>query len=123
MTDESEYYLSVLDNLTGGFLTVDLKGIVVYINPTAGRILRLADIAALIGKPFALALAGATVDLEHQDVVRPAVLHRLPGVPEPFGGVVELLQEGDVVIPGNLCKRLLDNCPPPATPRQTRACT
>ena len=58
MTDDSEYYQSVLDNLTGGFLSVNLQGLVVYINPMAGRILRLADISALIGHPFATALAG-----------------------------------------------------------------
>ena len=57
MSDDSEYYQSVLDNLTGGFLSVNLQGIVVYINPMAGRILRLPDIAPLLGKPFVAALA------------------------------------------------------------------
>ena len=57
MRDEAEYYRSVLDNLTGGFLSVDLAGQIVYMNPTAGRILRLGDAAALIGQPYADALA------------------------------------------------------------------
>jgi len=64
-----------------------------------------------VGDGLALARVGTTVDLEHQDAVRPTVLHRLPSVPEPFGGVVELLQERDVVIPWDLCKSLLHNCP------------
>lgn len=56
MRDEAEYYRSILDNLTGGFLSVDLSGVVVYGNPTAGRILRL-EVAAILGKPFDTALA------------------------------------------------------------------
>ena len=58
MHDETEYYQSVLDNLTGGFLSVNLEGVVVYINPMAGRILHLPDLGSLIGKTFALALGG-----------------------------------------------------------------
>ncbi|MEK7388239.1 MAG: PAS domain-containing protein [Elusimicrobiota bacterium] len=58
MNAEAEYYRSVLDNLTGGFLSVNLSGILVYINPTAGRILRLSDVSSLIGKPFTTALSG-----------------------------------------------------------------
>jgi nitrogen fixation/metabolism regulation signal transduction histidine kinase len=57
MSDESEYYQSVLDNLTGGFLSVNLQGVIVYVNPMAGRILHLPDITALIGKPFGPALS------------------------------------------------------------------
>ena len=58
MQDEAEYYRSVLDNLTGGFLSVSLDGLVVYVNPTAGRILHLADVPALAGKCYTVALAG-----------------------------------------------------------------
>ena len=58
MTDQSEYYQSVLDNLTGGFLSVNLEGDIVYINPMAGRILRLPEVSSMIGRPFAPALAG-----------------------------------------------------------------
>lgn len=40
-----EYYQCILDNLTGGLISVDLKGTVVYVNPMAGKILRMpADI-------------------------------------------------------------------------------
>ncbi|MBI5743923.1 MAG: PAS domain-containing protein [Elusimicrobia bacterium] len=36
-----EYYRCILDNLTGGLVSVDLKGKVVYLNPMAGKILRM----------------------------------------------------------------------------------
>jgi nitrogen fixation/metabolism regulation signal transduction histidine kinase len=58
MHDAAEYYQSILDNLTGGFLSVSLDGQVVYVNPTAGRILRIPDVGALLGKDYAAALAG-----------------------------------------------------------------
>lgn len=58
MRDKAEYYQSILDNLTGGFLSVNLDGLVVYVNPTAGKILHLADIGALIGRNYAAALEG-----------------------------------------------------------------
>jgi nitrogen fixation/metabolism regulation signal transduction histidine kinase len=56
MYTTAEYYQSILDNLTGGFLSVSLDGVVVYINPTAGKILHIKDIGALIGKDYAAAL-------------------------------------------------------------------
>lgn len=58
MQPTAEYYQSILDNLTGGFLSVNLDGRVVYVNPTAGRILRLADLGALIGRDYGEALSG-----------------------------------------------------------------
>ena len=58
MSDKAEYYQSILDNLTGGFLSVSLDGLVVYVNPTAGKILHLSDIGALLGKNYAAALEG-----------------------------------------------------------------
>lgn len=70
MYTTAEYYQSILDNLTGGFLSVSLDGAVVYVNPTAGRILHLKDLAALIGKDYAAAL-GAFPAL--CDVVRDAL--------------------------------------------------
>ncbi|MDO8806044.1 MAG: PAS domain-containing protein [Elusimicrobiota bacterium] len=36
-----EYYQCILDNLTGGLISVDLKGKVIYLNPMAGKILRM----------------------------------------------------------------------------------
>lgn len=56
MYTTAEYYQSILDNLTGGFLSVSLDGLVVYINPTAGKILHLPDIGPLIGKNYTAAL-------------------------------------------------------------------
>ena len=58
MHDRADYFQSVLDNLAGGFLSVSLEGLVVYINPTAGKILHLADIAGLIGKEYRAVLGG-----------------------------------------------------------------
>jgi len=55
--DEAEYFRSVLDNLTGGFLSVDLEGRVVYMNPMAGRILRIGEVGAVRGRPYETALA------------------------------------------------------------------
>lgn len=52
MRDEAEYYRGILDNLTGGFLSVDLAGGVAYINPTACRILKLPDLERLVGAPY-----------------------------------------------------------------------
>ncbi len=56
MHTTAEYYQSILDNLTGGFLSVSLEGVVVYINPTAGKILHLKDLGVLIGQDYAAAL-------------------------------------------------------------------
>ncbi|HAT71493.1 MAG TPA: hypothetical protein DCS63_01595 [Elusimicrobia bacterium] len=36
-----EYYQCILDNLTGGLVSVDLNGKVVYLNAMAGKILRM----------------------------------------------------------------------------------
>lgn len=55
MTEEAEYYRSILDNLSGGFLSVDLDGSVAYGNATAGRILHI-PMGAVVGKPYAQAL-------------------------------------------------------------------
>ena len=58
MYTTTEYYQSILDNLTGGLLSVNLDGVVVYINPTAGKILHLPNVGTLIGKEYAAALDG-----------------------------------------------------------------
>jgi PAS domain S-box-containing protein len=49
--DEAEYYRSILDNLTGGFISIDLSGKVVYGNPMAGRILHI-PMPAVLGEPY-----------------------------------------------------------------------
>ena len=36
-----EYYQCILDHLTGGLISIDLTGKVVYLNPMAGKILRM----------------------------------------------------------------------------------
>ncbi len=40
LKNATEYFQCILDNLTGGLISVDLSGTVVYLNPTAGKILR-----------------------------------------------------------------------------------
>ena len=39
LKNATEYYQCILDNLTGGLISVDLTGTVVYLNPMAGKIL------------------------------------------------------------------------------------
>jgi PAS domain S-box-containing protein len=56
VANETEYYRAVLDNLSGGFLSVDMEGSVVYGNPTAGRILPIPN-GAILGKNYEKALA------------------------------------------------------------------
>ncbi|HVA65507.1 MAG TPA: PAS domain-containing protein [Elusimicrobiota bacterium] len=55
MTQEGQYYRSVLDNLGGGFLGVDETGRVAYGNATAGRILHIPA-PVMMGKPYSQAL-------------------------------------------------------------------
>lgn len=43
MTDEKIYYRSILDNLTGGLIGVDLEGNVAYMNRMAGQILHMTE--------------------------------------------------------------------------------
>ncbi|HEY5784167.1 MAG TPA: hypothetical protein VIT65_05275 [Microlunatus sp.] len=58
-------------------------------------------------------LAGPLVklgfDLQRQDVAAPAVLDGLCGIPFPGRLVVEFVEQRDVVVPGQLCKRALHN--------------
>lgn len=74
----AEYYRSILDNLTGGFLSVDLQGTVVYLNPTAGRILHLSDLKVLVGKPYTGALSGfpALCDVVREALSTHKTVHR-----------------------------------------------
>ncbi len=56
MRATAEYYKGILDNLTGGLVSVDLNGRIVYVNPMAGKILHIADVSKLIGNSFESAL-------------------------------------------------------------------
>ena len=53
-----EYYRGILDNLTGGLVSVDLSGRLIYVNPMAGRILHITDVSWLIANSFESALGG-----------------------------------------------------------------
>lgn len=48
-----EYYQCILDNLTGGLISVDLKGKVVYVNPMAGKILHMEPETCCHDKDYA----------------------------------------------------------------------
>jgi nitrogen fixation/metabolism regulation signal transduction histidine kinase len=76
--DEKEFYQSVLDNLPGGFLSVNLEGAVMYINPTAGKILHLEGLHDLIGKSFELALGKfpALCDVVRDSLATHHAVHR-----------------------------------------------
>ncbi len=63
-----------------------------------------------IGERFALPRMDAGLDLECEDVVRPPLFNDLTHIPQALDGVVEFLQQRDVVVPGDLCKRRLHNC-------------
>lgn len=54
--DEAAYLRSILDNLSGGLLSLDLDGLVAYGNQTAGRILHI-PIGAVLGRHYEAALA------------------------------------------------------------------
>ena len=84
MENEAEYYRGILDNLTSGFMSIDLSGKLVYGNPMAGRILHI-PMPAVQGKPYEQVLEGypalrevirGTLDT-HKTVLRAevAVLH------------------------------------------------
>ena len=62
-----------------------------------------------VGDGLAVVRVGAGGDLQGEDVARPAVLYHLADIPEPVRFGAELLDKRDVVVPGDLCKRLLHN--------------
>lgn len=60
-----------------------------------------------VGERLALAPVEPGVDLGLEDGPAPAVLDAGPGVPLPLGGVLDLVEEPQVVAPGDLCNGLL----------------
>ncbi|HAH31690.1 MAG TPA: hypothetical protein DCL44_05185 [Elusimicrobia bacterium] len=73
-----EYYQCILDNLTGGLISVDMSGKVVYINPTAGRILHLEDIPACLDKKYDAAFESypALTDVIHETILTGKTVRR-----------------------------------------------
>jgi hypothetical protein len=63
-----------------------------------------------VGHRLPLPLMGAILDLEEKELAAPAMLERLLGVPEARGPVLDLLEKGDVVGPGQFGNRRLPNC-------------
>ena len=59
---------------------------------------------------LALAEMERGINLQRQNVPRPAKLHGFGGIPEPIRRLVEFVQERKVMIPGQLCKGRLRNC-------------
>ena len=60
-----------------------------------------------VGNGSALALVGLVFNLDGEGVAAPALLQRLPGIPEAGGKVFEFLNEDDVVSPAQFCSSLL----------------
>ncbi len=58
---------------------------------------------------LALPLMEVALDPMNQDVPAPAVFNGRSGVPEPFLPSLDLLDKRQIVVPGDLCKRLLHN--------------
>jgi hypothetical protein len=50
------------------------------------------------------------LDLVHENVTTPAVLHCRPNVPLSLYGIFEIVQNPDIVTPGDLCNKLLHYC-------------
>lgn len=54
-----------------------------------------------VGDGLAVALVGGGLDLENEDAARPAVFEGLGRIPKPGGGVLDFLDQDDVVAPRN----------------------
>jgi hypothetical protein len=63
-----------------------------------------------VGDGLARAFVESGLDLVDQDIAGPAIVDGGSRVPETCFGVVELLDQREVVVPGQLCKRRLHNC-------------
>ena len=48
-----EFYKAILNNLTGGLVSLDMKGNIVYINPMAYKILHIESSNNLLNTPYA----------------------------------------------------------------------
>lgn len=70
VTNIQEYYQCVLDNLTGGLISVDMDGKVVYINPTARQLLHIEHISACLDKKYDSAFENfpALKDVIHETI-------------------------------------------------------
>ena len=47
-----EFYESILNNLTGGLVSIDIKGNLVYMNPMAYKILHIEPSKKLLNAPY-----------------------------------------------------------------------
>jgi len=63
-----------------------------------------------VRKGLPLATEKLALDLEHQNVAAPAMLDRGLRVPQPLVPFLNLLNQRNVVVPGQFCKRRLQNC-------------
>lgn len=53
MKNCEEFYESILNNLTGGLVSLDMKGTIVYINPMAYKILHIEPSKKVLDTPYA----------------------------------------------------------------------
>jgi len=58
---------------------------------------------------FSVAFVGAAVDLQAENRLRPPLPQRLPGVPQSRLPIIETLEQGDILAPGQLCNDPLHN--------------
>lgn len=72
--------------------------------------LRLWQGTCEVRQRSSLPMVQAAFDLQDEDVAAPAVSNCLFGIPQPLFGGFQLLDQREVVVPGNLCKRRLHNC-------------
>jgi len=59
---------------------------------------------------LSLAAIETRLDLHDKNVPAPAILNSLFDVPGAFGGVLNLVEQPDIMAPGQLCNKLLHNC-------------
>ena len=75
------------------------------------RLPNSASISSTVGKLACKSVGSSSLDLEYEDRLAPAKFSSLAGVPETIVFRRNFFEQGDIVIPGNSCKRPLHNCP------------
>jgi len=48
----AEYFQCILDNLTGGLISVEMDGKIAYVNPMAGKILHWPEAGRSVGRDY-----------------------------------------------------------------------
>jgi hypothetical protein len=72
------------------------------------RVIRRENLVEIV-QGFALSFMQETVNLQNQDVAGSSVFNGSVRIPKPCLRIAQFFKERHVVIPGDLCKRLLHN--------------